>query len=380
MPARISEEVVRALLAEKNWEPVEGWEYKNASKRIPGRCLVCGQRGLGPRYNDLHQGDGACKECGIRKSAEKRRLPEGTVRALLAEKAWEPIPGWEYISGGTQIPGRCLICGWASPPDGGPRYHSLQNGEGACQRCAGRERPSEETLCTLLAEKNWEPIEGWEYANATTPIPGRCLICGYEGPGPMYSNLSRNRGACKQCGEGKHTEEAVRTLLAEKNWAPDEPFEYRNALTPIPGRCLACGYKGSGPTYGNLTQRRSNACPSCSEYGYDPAKPGWFYRFEFVFESQTFVCYGITNVVDQRRKTYERKLDVQNFQSLYFEDGSVPKKIEKEFHEIRQESSAPASTCGVVGTVTESFSLSPENWELSTVFEAHWAAAALKAQ
>ena len=121
------------------------------------------------------------------------------------------------------------------------------------------------------------------------------------------------------------------------------------------------------------TRSRGKGCGVCAESGYDSSKPGWFYRFEFVDEGVTFLCYGISNVIDTRRKHYEGKLDLRNFQSLHFKDGAIPQEIEKRFHKVRKESSAPASTCGVAGTITESFSLSPENWELLTSFEAVWA-------
>jgi hypothetical protein len=440
MSAKLSEETVRALLAEKNWEPVEGWEYVNARSPIPGRCLVCGYEGPGPRYGRLAEGTGACIRCAGQEKpsdgtvrallAEKnwepseplqyvnantpipgRCLVEGcgyegpgpryngiqkgqgacircsgiekdsneVVRALLTEKNWEPVEGWEYVNANTPIPGRCLVegCGYEGP---GSRYGSLKNGTGACIRCSGIEKVSNETVRALLGEKNWEPVEGWEYSNANTPIPGRCFVegCGYEGPGPTYGHLKQGLGACIRCsGKEKISNETVRALLAEKNWESVEGWEYVNNATPIPGRCLICGYKSGsdkGPRYRCL-KNGQGACPSCAESGYDPNKPGWFYRFEFPYQGFTFLCYGITNVVDQRMKQYERKLDVQNFQSIYFEDGSVPQEIEGEFHEIRKQSSTPASTCGVAGTITESFSLSPENWELLTVFEAHWLAA-----
>jgi hypothetical protein len=390
MPAKLSQEALLALLAEKNWEPDEPFEYVNSKTRIPGRCMICRERGLGPRYNDLDQGDGACKKCGIRNAAEKRKLSEETVRTLLAEKNWEPAPGWAYINSSTPIPGRCLVegCGYESEPDKGPTYDNLQSGAQiyACVRCSGLERISEIEVRALLAEKLWEPIPGWNFVNVETAIPGRCLAtgCGYESEphkGPTYHRLNGpEAGACRRCsGVEQPSEEALRALLSEKNWEPVEPLEYVNNKTPISGRCMICGYKGSGPSYGNLkTGRQINACPSCAEQGYDPSRPGAFYRFEFIDRGQTFLCYGITNDLETRRKHYERQLEVKNFQSLHFDKGSIPQELEKQFHEIRKESSAPASTCGVNGTVDESFSLSPEHMELLTVFEAHWTAAALR--
>ena len=318
------------------------------------------------------------------------RLSEEVICAVLAEKNWEPVEGWEYTNSLTPIPGRCLVegCGYESPPDTSPRLNDLKNSKdrGACLRCAGQEKPSVEKIHKLLAEKHWEPIEGWEYVNSKTLIPGRCLVegCGYESPpdkGPIYNNLNKGRGACFRCsGNEKPSEEIIRNLLAEKNWEPITGWEYVDNRTKVDGRCLVCGYESGpdgGPWYSHL-QQGQGACLSCSENGYDPSKPGWFYRFEFIDQDQTFLCYGITSDLDTRRKHYERKLEIKNFQSLHFDKGSIPQELEKQFHEIRQESSAPASTCGVAGTITESFSLSPENWDLFTVFEAHWAAAALR--
>ena len=120
------------------------------------------------------------------------------------------------------------------------------------------------------------------------------------------------------------------------------------------------------------SRSRGTGCGVCAEYSYSPDKPGWFYRFEFIDRGQTFLCYGITNDLETRRKTYGRQLEIKNFQSLHFDKGSIPQEIEKKFHEIRKESSVPASTCGVNGTVTESFPIT--DVELSTAFAAIWVA------
>ena len=116
---------------------------------------------------------------------------------------------------------------------------------------------------------------------------------------------------------------------------------------------------------------KGSGCSLCAETGYDSSKPGDFYRFEFVDQGVPFLCYGISNVIEKRRKTYESHLEVKNFQSLHFDKGSIPQELERKFHQIRKESSAPTSTCGVEGTKTESFPIS--DIELATFFEAHWA-------
>ncbi len=46
-----------------------------------------------------------------------------------------------------------------------------------------------------------------------------------------------------------------------------------------------------------------SGCPMCAEYGFNPSKDAWFYLMERTGEQQL----GITNELDVRRKTHERK-------------------------------------------------------------------------
>ena len=103
---------------------------------------------------------------------------------------------------------------------------------------------------------------------------------------------------------------------------------------------------------------------------FDETKPAYLYKFTFVDEDETFLCYGITQNEKRRRQEYERALEISNWQAIPFRRGSRPLRIEAEFHAVRQASSAPAPTCGVKGTKTESFPLS--DWELTTEFFAIW--------
>jgi uncharacterized Zn-finger protein len=48
-----------------------------------------------------------------------------------------------------------------------------------------------------------------------------------------------------------------------------------------------------------------NGCPSCAEYGFDPAKPGWLYLMEH--PKRGLYQIGISNVIEQRLKTHKRK-------------------------------------------------------------------------
>jgi hypothetical protein len=308
---KVSEDVVRALLAKKNWDPVEGWEYVDGHTPIPGRCLVegCGYESppdKGPRYGSLKQRGRACGKCANR----ERTAPEEDVRALLADNNWKPVEPLKYVNAHTPIPGQCLICGYEGT---GPRLHDIKSrGSGACSICFPQGRPK---------------------------IP----------------------------------EEVVRDLLAKNDWEPTEPLEYSDLHTPIPGQCLICGYEGQGPQYGHLKQG-GGACPACAEYGYNPAKPGYLYTFVFTDDSGVdFICYGITNYLGKRRYQYERHFAIRGFQALRFEDGAKASRVEKLFHDIRKASNAPYPNSQVDGTKTEAFPLS--DFELCTVFNHHWIAA-----
>mgnify|MGYP002640592587 CR=1 FL=1 len=122
-----------------------------------------------------------------------------------------------------------------------------------------------------------------------------------------------------------------------------------------------------------------HGCPTCAKSGYDSSKPGVFYRFTFVEHGERFQVYGITNNWEKRQKNYKRELKnktwkMSDIQTLYFDDGKIPQQIESDFNKIRTPllDEVLPSQSGIGGTIKESFSLSPENWELATVFAAHW--------
>jgi hypothetical protein len=192
------------------FQPSSDWVYVNALTPIPGTCLRCGHDTCHPRLADLQQGKGFCFRCGHAKTGKARRIPHDEARDRIEELTsgkFEPDDDWEYENVFAPIPGRCLECGAA---DCLTNLHELQRRGNHCRRCSQtketerRRIPVDEVLERIEAATRgmFEPDPGWVYVNSKTPIPGRCLTCGYEKCGPTLNNLSSGIGHCVRCGGG----------------------------------------------------------------------------------------------------------------------------------------------------------------------------------
>jgi hypothetical protein len=312
---RIEHEDAWAYCLEQNWLPVEGWKYHNSNTPIPGRCTVegCGYENSegGPRLSSLKRGGGSCPRC-----SGKEPHSHEHVFALCLERNWLPVEGWFYQGALQPIPGRCTVegCGYENL-QGGPQYHHLRRGVGACVRCGGREPYSHSEALSICYEKKWEPVDGWEYINNKLPIPGRCTAdgCGYENlkRGPSLHSLLSGQGACPSCSPGggfDPSEEGWLYLLSHERWGL-----LKVGITNVPDRRLATHQRNGwsiievrGPMPGSLAVLlERQAIESLKRRGGIFGQPGASEKFDGHTESWTKSSFEVDSLKRLMEIIYE---------------------------------------------------------------------------
>ena len=98
-------------------------------------------------------------------------------------------------------------------------------------------------------------------------------------------------------------------------------------------------------------------CPSCANHGYDQSKPGYFYLFRYELSSHIPVYkYGITNrLVKIRSKEHIagiKGVKSKMIYEWYFNDGSIPKNMEKYIKENYETGISNWLTSGNTETVS----------------------------
>lgn len=192
-------------------------------------------------------------------------------------------------------------------------------------------------------------------ANSTTKALCTCCVagCGHTWDAKINS-LLRGTG-CKQCsdkvrvekmkvrGESTATPESVAIdnilrIANEKNWIF---LGFKSGWKNVRSRLLLechCGRSWS-PTYTDVVHT-GIGCASCSKYGYDSSKRGWFYTYLWIHPetNHQFLKYGITNHPTKRlqQQKCNTKYKPKQLCSIEFADGSIPERFEKTIDEYRK--------------------------------------------
>ena len=265
------------MMALGNATPLE--PYPGTMKPWRCRCNECGAE-VTPRLDGVrHGGQGACRPCGHKRSAAKRRLSEAdairTMKGIGKATPLEPYPC-------SQVPWRCQcnVCGRVVTPrlDGVRNRNYL-----ACRACAVVKGANQQRLDPDQAAEDMRrladvtPLE--PYHEAHTPWRCRCNKCGAEVT-PRLADIRRGVGACAACGHVKTglkrrtpEEQAVADMQRLGNATPLEA--YPGSRVGWKCRCNECS-EVIYPQLGNVRSGQG-ACLSCAKYGFDTAAPALVY-------------------------------------------------------------------------------------------------------
>jgi rRNA maturation endonuclease Nob1 len=168
------------LMRESNLEPLE--PYSNARVEWKCRCLGCGEI-VFPLYNSIQQGQGGCKDCGYKKTAESLRISQEDAVQFARAAGFEPAE--PYVSSEDKWKMKCLKCLKFFYPT----LHNVRQGSG-CPSCAKSGfDPNEKGYFYFLEHLRWEMFQigitnfpdkrlkqhkriGWEVLELRGPMDG----------------------------------------------------------------------------------------------------------------------------------------------------------------------------------------------------------------
>lgn len=175
-------------------------EYTNWSCDIKYRCKLCGKEWTTSAASLLH-GCG-CKECGHKRTANKRRKTHEEYVSQLKEANSNVILLEKYADAHTQKKFECLVCGniWSAEPT------KILNGLAGCPDCGNRNRGKSNALTQeefILRANNNAPnikIIG-RYVNNHTSVKMRCVKHNIEFDGEPRCILYKGGNVCPKCNE-----------------------------------------------------------------------------------------------------------------------------------------------------------------------------------
>jgi hypothetical protein len=183
-----------AIVRDAGGDPVEPYP---GNGRTPWRirCQAC-SRVNRPRFDNIRQGRGVCRNCADQKRAAVQRLDETIAVSDMRGAGAEPLEPYPGAAKPWRV--RCLICG----QEGRPTLNNVKDkGTGPCRRCGAAESarvrmtPEAEAIADMRAA-GAEPLE--PYPGSSKPWLVRCLSCGNENT-PQLASIRQGRGPCRLC-------------------------------------------------------------------------------------------------------------------------------------------------------------------------------------
>lgn len=197
----------------------------------------------------------------------------------------------------------------------------------------------EQQIREICVNENYEFL-GWvtEYTGVYSKCQLKCLNDGNIWEVNVH-NLINNHRRCHKCFVLKHTHteasraEQIEKICLKRN-LQFKGFvgEYRNATTKLLITCVLCNSTWS-PSINNFINNETS-CPSCSQHGFNPSKPGSFYIQELVWEGTKYIKFGISHNVASRIKQQKRLSKCEHTLLYEFRNsGDIIQQIESKVKE-----------------------------------------------
>ena len=238
MPTRLDGEKVAAAMVERGLIPLEPYPGAVIPWRV--RCADCGAVST-PKWSKVQaRGDG-CKPCGMKRSADAKRISPQDAADLATSLGYEPLESYS----GSKTPWRMthVVCGREVTP----KLDNLRN-QGGCVECgkwqaaASRKGAKAEGAIEEMRAAGLEPLTDYPGTKASWLV--RCGTCGHEGPTSINTVRAGGYGCAscantaKQAARRTPVEDAA-ALLASVGLTMTG--EFRNFNSVVACTCDLCG-------------------------------------------------------------------------------------------------------------------------------------------
>jgi hypothetical protein len=256
-----------AFMIKHGFEPLE--PYKNALTKWKCRHVKCGSI-VSPRYNDIQQGKGGCKNCGNKKSAESQKFPEEEAVQIMREANLEPLE--PYKNNRTKWKCKCLNCGNIVET----LFDTIRSGLGGCLTCgymktADKQRKDEEFAIEVMLRFNLKPLVAYKSSN--TKWKCECLKCGKIVYPTFGAVQSVSKIGCKYCAGNAIDERDAIAIMLASDLEPLEPYKKSHAKWK--SKCLKCG-KIVYPRLNGISAGQGG-CVFCFPAGINQEVPSYLY-------------------------------------------------------------------------------------------------------
>lgn len=264
--------------------------YPGSGQPWQCQCMKCGAE-VDPRYNDIQQGQGGCKDCGHATRANFWRIPESEAVAVAREAGLKPMES--YRNNHTRWRCLCLTC----DEETFPMLTSLKRGSAGCGFCSRHFIRPDKASATMLAG-GMKPLEAYPGSNAAWDC--QCIRCGRI-VSPTYWSIKAGHG-CSWCGKGGVLPDAAADFMRKRKLEPLGAFP--GVVKPWICYCMKC--KDTVKTcYATVQRRRSEGCRQCSSGGgFKASEDGMVYLITHAEYCSTKI--GITGIYGGRLVEHQR--------------------------------------------------------------------------
>ena len=223
-------------------------EYVNAKTRI--KCICSKGHECYPLPDTVKAGGRICKTCSGRDSTSARNNFHASIEKMGGE-----VVG-HYVDAKTSVECVCADGHTCYPIPG-----NVQQGDGICRICAGKDKDTSEENFYVFVEKQGGKVVG-TYINAKTKVG--CICKNGHVCFPTPNKIQQGGGICKVCA-GNDLETAKNVFRAKIEEFGRVEGDYINNSTPV--KCICSKGHICFPTPSSV-QQGHNMCRRCA--GNDP--------------------------------------------------------------------------------------------------------------
>jgi len=189
MPKKLDPKVAEKVMLKAGLKPSE--PYINNVTKWKCKCLKCGAT-VYPRQKEIQRGNGGCKNCGIEKQANSKKLSSKKVVAVMLKAGLKPLE--PYKSSRSSWKCKCLVCKKTLTTS----YHSVAYHKTGCRYCNNKKKEvnnKSKDAYKIAKKAGLKPLV--PYVSVHTAWKCKCLICNRI-VSPALNQLRKGQG-CKYC-------------------------------------------------------------------------------------------------------------------------------------------------------------------------------------